>query len=95
MLSSKCDDFEAVCKQLGYDFDGLHVADAANPTDHYSVAYSQFIMPLVKAVQEQQVMIDALQSENAQLRDAAKQMAEMKAQLEAIQTQLGLKTSVK
>ena len=43
---------EAACKTLGYDFDGLHVPDQNNPTDHYSIAYSQFIMPLVKAVQE-------------------------------------------
>lgn len=45
-------DIEKTCKQLGYDFDGLHIPDAENKTDNYSVAYSQFIMPLVKAVQE-------------------------------------------
>ncbi|MEP7170630.1 MAG: tail fiber domain-containing protein, partial [Bacteroidota bacterium] len=45
-------DIEKICKQLGYDFDGLHIPDASNKTDNYSVAYSQFIMPLVKSVQE-------------------------------------------
>jgi hypothetical protein len=43
---------EKVCSELGYDFDGIHTPDPNNPTDNYSIAYSQFIMPLIKAVQE-------------------------------------------
>ena len=35
--------------------------------DHYSLAYSQFVMPLVRAVQEQQAQIEALQRQNAAL----------------------------
>lgn len=48
---------DKVLQDLGYSFDGLHKPDAANPFDHYSIAYSQFVMPLVKAVQEQQQII--------------------------------------
>ncbi len=48
-------DVEKVAKELGYDFDGIHAPQ--NDQDHYSLSYSQFIMPLVKAVQEQQDMI--------------------------------------
>lgn len=51
-------DIEQACKQSGYDFDGLHIPDSTNKTDHYSVAYSQFIMPLVKGMQEQQSIIN-------------------------------------
>jgi hypothetical protein len=61
-------DIESTCKKLNYEFDGLHTPDAMNKTDHYSVAYSQFIMPLVKAVQELQVLIEKVQQENDQLR---------------------------
>lgn len=52
-------DVEKAAKELGYSFDGIHTP--ANDRDHYSLAYSQFIMPLVKAVQEQQSMISQLQ----------------------------------
>jgi len=45
-------------RQAGYSFDGVHVPD--NESDNYSVAYSQFVVPLVKAVQEQQAMIEQL-----------------------------------
>ncbi|MEP7171759.1 MAG: tail fiber domain-containing protein, partial [Bacteroidota bacterium] len=50
-------DIEKACKQLNYNFDGLHIPDGNNKTDNYSVAYSQFIMPLVKGMQEQQTTI--------------------------------------
>ena len=45
--------------ELGYSFDGVHAP--TNDKDYYSIAYSQFVMPLVKAVQEQQVMIETLE----------------------------------
>ncbi len=49
-------DVERVAAELGYHFDGIHVP--IDKKDHYSLAYSQFIMPLVKSVQEQQQIID-------------------------------------
>lgn len=51
-------DVEDIINKLGYKFDGLNVPQ--NPTDNYSINYSQFIMPLVKAVQEQQKQINEL-----------------------------------
>ena len=48
---------ESSAKQLGYDFGGLHVPTNAN--DLYSLSYAEFVVPLTKAVQEQQVLIDA------------------------------------
>lgn len=59
-------EIEAAAKAVGYDFDGLYKPQ--NETDTYGIAYSQFIMPMVKAMQEQQAMIEALKAENAALK---------------------------
>lgn len=63
---------EKIAGELGYEFDGLHAP--VTDKDHYSLAYSQFIMPLVKGMQEQQVIIE----------DLKKQMAEMKREMELL-----------
>lgn len=47
---------EKAANDAGYNFDGVHTPNDAN--DNYSLAYSQFVVPLVKAVQEQQKMIE-------------------------------------
>jgi hypothetical protein len=52
---------EQAAKELGYDFDGVNTP--RNETDHYSVSYASFVMPLVKAVQEQQVIIENLKKQ--------------------------------
>ena len=49
---------EQTAKELGYNFDGIIAPN--NETDHYSISYSSFVIPLVKAVQEQQSIIEAL-----------------------------------
>ena len=41
---------EQAAKEVGYNFNGVHVPE--NENDNYSIAYSQFVVPLVKAVQE-------------------------------------------
>jgi hypothetical protein len=58
-------DVEEAVTSLGFDFDGLEIpkGEAGN----YSIAYSQFVVPLVKAVQEQQAMIDDLKKQNEAL----------------------------
>ncbi len=43
-------EIEVAAKECGYDFNGLHKPE--NDNDNYSVAYSLFTVPLVKAVQE-------------------------------------------
>ncbi|MBK9449679.1 MAG: T9SS type A sorting domain-containing protein [Bacteroidetes bacterium] len=48
---------EQAAKEIGYDFNGVHVPQDEN--DNYSLAYSQFVVPLVKGMQEQQGMIEA------------------------------------
>lgn len=46
---------EAAAKQSNYNFSGLHVPK--NKIDLYSLSYAEFVVPLVKAVQEQQDII--------------------------------------
>ena len=65
-------DVEKIAKDMGYEFDGLHAP--ANERDNYSIAYSQFIMPLVKSVQEQQAIIEDQQKQIIKLKD---QLVEM------------------
>ncbi|TAL57941.1 MAG: hypothetical protein EPN85_12820 [Bacteroidetes bacterium] len=67
-------DIEKIIKETGFEaFDAVHVP--ANENDNYSLSYSQFVVPLVKAVQEQQKIIEnqqqainKLQSENENLK---------------------------
>ncbi len=49
-------DVEKIANELGYKFDGVHAPE--NDRDHYGIAYTQFIMPLVKSVQQQQKIIE-------------------------------------
>jgi hypothetical protein len=57
---------EQAAKEVGYDFNGVFVPE--NPeTDNYSLAYAQFVVPLVKGMQEQQAMIESQQAQIAEL----------------------------
>jgi hypothetical protein len=56
---------EEAAKSVGYDFSG--VCAPANEQDHYALAYSTFVVPLVKAMQEQQAMILELKKRIAEL----------------------------
>jgi hypothetical protein len=69
-------DVEKLAKELGYSFDGVHVP--VNDKDHYSLAYSQFIMPLVKAVQEQQEIIQNQQKQIDELKAIVTQILKNK-----------------
>jgi len=47
---------EAAARAVGYDFSGLR--RPKHDSDLYSLSYASFVVPLVKAVQEQQTLID-------------------------------------
>jgi hypothetical protein len=47
---------EKAAKESMFTFSGI--ITPRKTTDHYSLSYESFIMPLVKSIQEQQVMID-------------------------------------
>ncbi|MEQ1734463.1 MAG: tail fiber domain-containing protein, partial [Bacteroidia bacterium] len=49
---------EQAAKAIGYNFNGVHIPE--NENDNYSVSYQTIVVPLVKAVQEQQQTIELL-----------------------------------
>jgi hypothetical protein len=51
-------DVDQLVKQKGYPFSIVHTP--TNATDNYSIAYGEFIVPLVKGMQEQQKQIEEL-----------------------------------
>jgi len=53
-------DVEEAALATGYDFSG--VDKPKNENDYYGLRYAEFVVPLVKAVQEQQLQIEQLQS---------------------------------
>ena len=65
---------EKTVNELGVHFDGVNTPK--NNTDNYSIGYAKFVVPLVKAVQEQQLMIAEQKQENQKLQA---QMEELKA----------------
>ncbi len=60
---------EQVLQEIGYDFEGL--SRPQNENDAYRLGYTCFIVPLVKAVQEQQAMIETLTKRIDELERAA------------------------
>jgi hypothetical protein len=57
---------EQAAKNAEYDFSGVSVPQKS--TELYSLRYAEFVVPLVKAVQEQQALIESLQKQTATLK---------------------------
>ena len=57
---------EQAAKELGYEFNGVDAPK--NDKDYYGLRYDQFVVPLVKAVQELNEKLEQKQAENDQLR---------------------------
>ncbi len=68
-------DVEKAAKDLGYDFSGVDAAK--NDKDLYGLRYAEFVVPLVKAVQEQQQMINNMQKKIALVEEQNKILLEM------------------
>lgn len=71
---------EQVVKKKGYRFNAVHTPTSA--TDNYSIAYSEFVVPLVKAVQEQQKQIEAQKKIIMQQQKALEEMMKRLEKLE-------------
>ena len=67
---------EKAAQETGYDFDGIKKPQ--HDKDNYGLAYSTFVVPLVKAVQEQQKIIEKQQK---QIDDLAKELQAIKDKL--------------
>jgi len=52
-------EIEEAAQQINYDFSGVDAPK--NDNDHYGLRYAEFVVPLVKATQEQQQIIEAQQ----------------------------------
>jgi translation initiation factor 2 beta subunit (eIF-2beta)/eIF-5 len=53
-------DVEKVARECGFDFSGVDAPK--NENDYYGLRYAEFVVPIVKAIQEQQGMIDNQQT---------------------------------
>lgn len=79
---------EKAAKEIGYDFSG--VSKPENDSDFYGLRYTDFIMPLVKAVQELSAKNDSLVQVNASLQT---QMKEMQAAIQMLANKEGVNIS--
>jgi hypothetical protein len=84
---------EAAMRESGYNFTGIDIPKGENEV--YALRYTEFIMPMVKAIQEQQEMIELLQVEleSAQNREASikrtnEEMRDRLAALEKMMSQI-------
>ena len=76
-------DVEAVAKQLGFDFSGVDAPKSSS--DLYSLRYADFVVPIIKAMQEQQQII----VEQKQLVNDQKQMIlELQKRLEVLESKV-------
>jgi hypothetical protein len=62
---------EKAARQSGYDFDGIRVPKTDK--EYYSLSYASFVVPLVKAVQEQEETIEELRKEVKELKQLIEQ----------------------
>ena len=72
---------EAAAKKVGFDFDGVSTPE--NETDLQGIRYAEFVVPIVKAMQEQQEMITELKATEE----------EQQATIDAQQTTIGQQKS--
>ena len=71
-------DVEKAANEIGFDFSGVDAPK--NEQDLYGLRYAEFVVPLVKAVQELNAKLESVLDENAQL----------KKQIEKINAHLGM-----
>ena len=63
---------EQAAKDVGYDFHGVDAPK--NVQDHYGLRYAEFVVPMVKAMQEQQAIIEEQSKKINQLEARMQQM---------------------
>ena len=74
---------EQAAKDAGYDFSGID--KPKNENDYYGLRYSDFITPMVKAMQEQQQIIEQLKKTSEDLRN---QNADLLRRLEKLEASI-------
>ena len=71
---------EEVANELGFEFSGIDKPD--NNDDYYGLRYAQFVVPLVKAVQEQQQAIATLEQK---LENTEKENSALKSRMDKLE----------
>lgn len=83
---------EKAAKEIGYDFSGVDAPK--NENDLYGLRYSEFVVPLVKAVQEQQVMLNEKEAKikvlEAGLQNQQAEIEELKNEMRLVQNVTGI-----
>ncbi len=74
---------EKAALSLGYDFSG--VDKPKNKNDYYGLRYAEFVVPLVKAVQEQEAKIEQQQQTIAGLKAQLNEMETLKQRVEKLE----------
>ncbi|RLD40076.1 MAG: hypothetical protein DRI89_12740, partial [Bacteroidetes bacterium] len=74
---------EKTASELNYNFSG--VQKPKNDKDLYGIKYSEFVVPLVKAVQEQQQQIESLKDTNNELQQKLSEMKLLEQRLEKLE----------
>ena len=78
---------EAAAAELGFLFSGVDAPK--NNKDTYGLRYAEFVVPLVKAVQEQQAQIEELKKQNAELKALQQQNIALLLRLEKLEKIIG------
>jgi hypothetical protein len=74
---------EQAMKESGYThFPGIDIPKSANET--YTLRYGDLILPMIKAMQEQQAKIEALEAENKSLQAQKTAFEQLKAEVDMI-----------
>ncbi len=85
-------DVEELAKRIGYDFSGVDAPK--NENDYYGLRYAEFVVPLVKAIQEQQALIEDQKKSIAEVKWQNEQLkadnGAFKSDIEKIKAQLGM-----
>ncbi|HUM45761.1 MAG TPA: tail fiber domain-containing protein [Chitinophagales bacterium] len=76
---------ETAANEIGYDFSGVDAPK--NENDFYGLRYAEFVVPLVKAVQELTVINDV---KDEQIKDLQNKNAALQLRIENIERQLGI-----
>ena len=80
---------EEAAIEVGYNFDGIHKPE--NETDNYSLAYSQFVVPLVKAVQQ---MDKQKKEQDQQIENLTKELDAQKVLVNELQRKSGINSGL-
>ena len=84
-------DVEKAAKDLGFDFSGVDAAK--NEKDLYGLRYSEFVVPLVRAVQELSERTETLHKENEELKKKLSTLEELKNRFQKWEAAMGGKNS--